>query len=118
MSLSSFIIILSSLIIGSSGIAMIVVLQSWLFIDPGFLQLLKYSTISAPLMIIANAFLFLGFNKGDELVENLASIVAFQTGIYLTILAVLSYFIHHDNISINVLIGLIIVSIGAYIINM
>ncbi|GEM_PF-6530030 len=80
------------------------------------MQLIKYSAISAPVIILANAFLFQGFQLGTKM-ANLASVVAFQTGIYLFMLSILGYFVFKDDLSLNVFMGLIVVSIGAYIIN-
>ena len=108
---------IGALVLGSLGIAVVVTFQNWLYDTPSFITLLKFAVYTTPIMIVANAFLFHGFQVGVKFAR-LASIVAFQTGIYLFILSVFGALFFKENISIHTFIGVVLVATGAYIMNL
>ncbi|MDA8097247.1 MAG: hypothetical protein C4575_11395 [Desulforudis sp.] len=104
--------IVALIIVGSLMIALVAVGQIR-FIEPSLWPALKYNLTVVPLIIIANAFIFIAFTRATDLSYNLPGVVGFQVGVYTLALALLSVLILNGSISARTLIGIGLIMFGA-----
>lgn len=102
-------IALGSLLIAMAGIGQIK------FIRPELIPALKYNLMVAPMVILANALIFIAFTKATHMSFNLAAAGGLQVGLYTFSLAVLSVLFLNGTIGIRTLIGVILIIVGAAI---
>lgn len=102
-------IALGSMLIALAGIGQIK------FIRPELLPALKYNLMIAPLIILANALIFIAFTKATHMSVNLAAAGGLQVGLYTLSLAVLSVLFLNGTIGVRTLIGVALIIIGAAI---
>lgn len=102
-------IVAGSLLIALAGIGQIK------FIEPEMLPALKYNLLVAPLIILANSFIFIAFTKATDLSFNLAAAGGLQVGIYTLSLAFFSVLFLNGTIGLRTLIGVGLIILGAAI---
>lgn len=92
-------LIIGLLVLGSFIIALTV---SWQvkYIDPSFISVTKYNLLIAPILLVANISLGIGFIKGHSFYQNLPLMIAAQTFIYYLFILFFSVYLLGDKISL------------------
>ncbi len=98
-----------SLLIALAGIGQVK------FVQPQLLPALKYNLMVAPIIILANTFIFIAFTKATDMSFNLAAAGGLQVGFYTLSLAVLSVLLLNGTVGVRTLIGVGLIILGAAI---
>lgn len=92
-------VIIGLLGLGSLLIALIMTLQVK-YVDPIFIDVLKFNIYTFPVLFLANLSLGIGFIKGHQVFKNFPFLLAGQTFIYYLMILLFSVTILGDKISI------------------
>jgi drug/metabolite transporter (DMT)-like permease len=104
--------IIAFIVAGSLLIALVAIGQIR-YVEPTLWPALKYNTMVVPLIILANALIFIAFTRATALSYNLPGVVGFQVGIYTLALALLSVLLLNGTISARTLVGIGLIMFGA-----
>lgn len=87
------------------------------FIPQTIQSMAIYNLWTIPVAYVANIALFWAFGKGTGVIGNLATVIALQLAIYMGFIALGNSFFLGGKLSINTLIGILLIVVGAYVMN-
>lgn len=105
-------VIAGLLAFGSLLVALTMTLQVK-YVDPVFIQVLKFNLLMIPVLVAGNVSLGMGFIKGQKILHNFPLLLSGQTFIYYIMILIFSVAMLGDKLSIpKVLIAYVFIVIG------
>jgi uncharacterized membrane protein len=107
-------LVLGAIIIGAAVFSLLPILY---FFQPTLKDSIRFNIYFLPLSFLGNIFLAWGFIQGSKTFGNTVMLGGIQTGVNAILITILSIIVLRQNISVYSIIGILLIAIGAILLN-
>lgn len=109
-------LVIGAIILGASVFSLLPILSAHYF-QPTLKDSFKFNIYFLPLSFIGNIVLAWGFIQGSKLFGNTVMLGGIQTGVNAILITILSIIVLNQKISVYSIIGILLIAVGATLLN-
>ncbi|MEH6995434.1 hypothetical protein V7075_22525 [Neobacillus drentensis] len=109
-------LVIGAIVIGAAVFSLLPILSAYFF-QPTLKDSIRFNIYFLPLSFLGNIALAWGFIQGSKTFGNTVMLGGIQTGVNAILITVLSILVLRQNISVYSIIGILLIAIGAILLN-